>query len=452
MLHASRAEILPLVVIEALACETPVVASDSGGVCELVRDAETGRSFAPGDAEGAAAALARSLDRPDEATALAVRGGRVVREECDHERVVDRLLDWFAEAIEADARRTGQATGHIPHYGVRGALVGRVEAEVRRRPIPYRIARRLRHAPRIALHLASRAARRAGLAPRLGQLAQYEPRPLEIPASYDAAPEPLAHPPVVSIVTPSLDHGRFLERTLASVADQGYPALEHVVRDGGSHDETPAILAAWADRLHDVVSAPDGGQAPALNRGFERTSGEIMAWLNADDVLLPGALHYVARHFSLHPDVDVVYGHRVLIDSDDREIGRWIVPAHDPEVLRWADFVPQETLFWRRRAWEKTGAHLDESFHFAMDWDLLLRFARAGLSIERLPRFLGGFRVHAAQKTRAWEALGAAEMDRLRLRELGFLPRPDQIHRRLWRYSLRHLRLHAAWRMGLARF
>lgn len=329
---------------------------------------------------------------------------------------------------------------------------GRLEEAVRRRTIPYKIARRVRHAPRLALHLASVAARRVGIAPRIGQLAHHAPRPIEIPPEYRAAPESREPLPLISIVTPSLDQGHFLERTLASVADQGYPAVEHVVCDGGSSDGTAQVLAAWADRLHDVVSGPDGGQTPAINRGFERSHGEIMAWLNADDVLLPGALHYVARHFVEHPEIDVVYGHRVLIDPDDQEIGRWIVPDHDDEVLRWADFVPQETLFWRRRAWEKVGARLDESFRFAMDWDLLLRFARAELTIVRLPRFLAGFRVHPAQKSHAWEHVGEVEMDRLRLRELGFRPHPQQVHRRLWRYYLRHLALHAAWRTGLVRF
>ena len=82
-----------------------------------------------------------------------------------------------------------------------------------------------------------------------------------------------------------------------------------------------------------------------------------MAWLNADDLLLPGTLHYVASYFQRHRDVEVIYGHRVIIDEQDREIGRWVLPPHDADVLRWADYVPQETLilFWRRRLWERTG-------------------------------------------------------------------------------------------------
>src|SRR5207302_369335 len=139
--------------------------------------------------------------------------------------------------------------------------------------------------------------------------------------------------------------------------------------------------------------------ANGLNVGFEHATGEIMAYLNSDDVLLPGALNYVANYFREHPEVDVVYGHRVVIDEYDQEIGRWVLPGHDDEVLSWADYVPQETLFWRRRIWEDAGGMIDESFRFAIDWDLLIRFRDAGARMARLPRFLGGFRVHPHQKT-----------------------------------------------------
>ena len=112
-------------------------------------------------------------------------------------------------------------------------------------------------------------------------------------------------------------------------------------------------------------------------------------------MLLPGALHYVAGFFLDHPEVDVLYGHRVLIDEENREIGRWVLPAHDERTLRWADYVPQETLFWRRRVWEEVGACFDESYRFAVDWDFLLRLQRIGARFARVPRFLGAFRVHS---------------------------------------------------------
>ena len=119
-----------------------------------------------------------------------------------------------------------------------------------------------------------------------------------------------------------------------SMFDQSYPNLEYYVQDGGSSDGTIEIIKRYADRLTGWDSRPDNGQSQAINLGFAKTSGEIMAWLNSDDILLPGALSCVAEYFRLHPEVDVIYGYRVLIDEDDQEIGRWILPAHDDEVLR----------------------------------------------------------------------------------------------------------------------
>src|SRR6202162_2378644 len=99
-----------------------------------------------------------------------------------------------------------------------------------------------------------------------------------------------------------------------------------------------------------------------------------MAWLNSDDIMLPGALAYVATYFNQHPGIDVVYGHRILIHENDQQNGRWVMPGHNYDLLSWADYIPQETLFWRRRIWDKVGGRVDESFRFAMDWDLLVRF------------------------------------------------------------------------------
>lgn len=250
---------------------------------------------------------------------------------------------------------------------------------------------------------------------------QYSPKPIQIPDYYHKAPVfALPSPPLVSIVTPAFNHAQFLERTLQSVLQQNYSNLEYIVQDGGSTDGTDQILETYRTKLKSGVSCPDGGQANAINLGFEHTNGQIMAWLNSDDMLLPGAISYVVAFFLSHPEVDAVYGHRVIIDENDQEIGRWIMPSHDDELLRWADYIPQETLFWRRRIWQKVGASLDESFQFALDWDLLLRFQDAGAKFARLPRFLGAFRVHAAQKTQAIiDGTGQEEMHRLRLRNHG---------------------------------
>ena len=197
------------------------------------------------------------------------------------------------------------------------------------------------------------------LKPRLGVLNQYPPRELHFPTHYYNVAT-LSVVPKISIVTPSYNQSVFLERTLKSVLEQSYPDLEYLVQDGGSTDDTVTVLKRYDDRLTGWTSCADKGQANAINIGFSKSSGEIMAWLNSDDILLPGTLFYVADYFTRHPDVDVVYGHRILIDENDQDIGRWMMPPHDDQVISWADFIPQETMFWRRRIWEKAGGHINE--------------------------------------------------------------------------------------------
>lgn len=302
-------------------------------------------------------------------------------------------------------------------------------------------------ARRAQLELSS--GRRRWLRPRLGHLRHYLPRPLEIPARYLAEP-PVASGPVVSVVTPTLNSERFLERTLRSVLDQGYAPLEYLVKDGGSADGTLALLERYRERLAAVRIGKDTGQADALNQGFREATGELLAYLNGDDLFLPGTLRYVARYFLEHPEVDVVYGHRVLIDADDQEIGRWVLPRHDSRILSWADYVPQETLFWRRRIWERAGSRLDDSFQFAMDWELLLRFRACGARFVRLPRFLGAFRVHEDQKTSARMGdVGLQEMARLRLSVHGRLVTEAEVRRGVWGYLVRHMAYQKLYRAGV---
>jgi glycosyltransferase involved in cell wall biosynthesis len=259
--------------------------------------------------------------------------------------------------------------------------------------------------------------------------------------------------PQISIVTPSFSQGGFIERTLLSVIDQQYPALEYFVQDGNSKDKTVEVLQEYQEKLSGWASEKDSGQSQAINRGFAKTSGEIMAWLNSDDLLLPGSLQTVGDYFNRHPDVDVVYGNRLMIDGDDQEIGRWIMPGHDGNVLSWVDYVPQETLFWRRRLWDKVGGHIDESFCFAMDWDLLVRFRDAGAKFAHIPQFLGAFRVHSEQKTSAAiNTVGFQEMDRIRERLLGRIPSQSEIRRAVLPFLLKHLWVDILYRIKIKVF
>ena len=283
--------------------------------------------------------------------------------------------------------------------------------------------------------------------PKLGLLSQYSPRPL--PPGHDTQPRQLAPLPRISIVTPSLNQAAYLERTIRSVLDQDYSALEYIVADGASSDASAAILERYRSALHSYESAPDRGPASALNRAFARSSGEIMAWLDSGDLLLPKALHTVAAFLVSHPQVDVVYGHRVVIDERDLEVGRWVLPPHDDAALTWADFIPQESLFWRRRIWERVGGAVDESFQFAPDWDLILRFLAVGAKFARIPRFLGAFRIYSQQKTEArMETDGHPEVARIRERCHGRVVSQDEIEVKLRPYLRRHLLYHKLSRLG----
>jgi len=254
-------------------------------------------------------------------------------------------------------------------------------------------------------------------------------------------------------VTPSLNQGRFLADAIESVVGQSMPPLEYVIQDGGSDDCSRDVIERYASRLHHWESAADDGQSAALNRGFERTSGEIMGWLNADDLLLPGTLAHVAGFLRRNPGVDVVYGHRVLIDEHCKEIGRQVIPRHTDRILAWADFVPQETIFWRRSAWEAAGSRFDESFDCAMDWDFLVRLREAGARMVRLPRFLGAFRVHGDQKTTTLgPTTGTDEMRRIRRRLHGRDVPQDEVLRKVRGYLLQHVALDQLYRRGFLRY
>ncbi len=249
----------------------------------------------------------------------------------------------------------------------------------------------------------------------------YAPRPVNIAAVGRTA---TGHPmPKISIVVPSFNQGRFIAATLQSIVDQNYPKLQLIVVDGGSKDETVEVIKQYAAHIDWWVSEPDSGQTAAINKGFGRSSGEIMAWINSDDLAAPGSLFRVADWFAAHPETDVVYGDRLLIDENGDEVSRWILPSHSRRVLDWADFIPQETLYWRRSAWNLVGARLDESFRFAMDWDFLLRLSSKQVNFEHLPFFLGMFRVHQNQKTSSqMTSVGQQEMQILRRRSLGYTP------------------------------
>jgi glycosyltransferase involved in cell wall biosynthesis len=222
--------------------------------------------------------------------------------------------------------------------------------------------------------------------------------------------------PRISIITPSYNQARYVGWTARSVFLQRYPTLEYILMDGGSKDDTVKVLEPYRDRFAYFTSERDKGQSDAVHRGLQRATGDILAYLNSDDMLAPGALHFVADFFRRNPDVDVVYSHRVTVDSNNKALYYWMLPRHWTWYqLRW-DLIPQETTFWRRRLFEQCG-NVDPTFRFALDYDLFSRFMTAGARFERVNRFLGVFRTHEEAKTTQWlNTIGEDEISLVRQR------------------------------------
>lgn len=224
--------------------------------------------------------------------------------------------------------------------------------------------------------------------------------------------------PLVSIVTPSFNQSAYLKQTMQSVFSQTYPHIEYIVVDGGSQDGSREIIAGYAQRLAWWVSEPDQGQTDAINKGFARSTGRYLAWLNADDILHPHAVAEAVAYLEEHPQTGLVYGDADFIDAAGRVVGRFPAAQTDYARLRRGYVhIPQQAAFWRADLWQQVGP-LDPSFVFAMDYDLWVRLAKIS-RIQYLPRLWAQFRLHADSKTiqndqRAWD-----EMLRVHWREGG---------------------------------
>jgi glycosyltransferase involved in cell wall biosynthesis len=219
--------------------------------------------------------------------------------------------------------------------------------------------------------------------------------------------------PWISMVTPSFNQAEFLPRTLASVAGQRYPRVEHIVMDGGSTDGSVDIIEKFSSRLAYWESEADRGPAHAVNKGFQRTTGEILSWLNSDDMLADGAIDLVGRTFRDHPEIDVIFGNALYIDEKDEPIlmdhgayktalyfGKVQPVSAIPAYWSYVHAVPQPTVFFRKRILEKAG-YLDEQYKCIFDFDLFFRFCTAG-KLLKVERTLAFYRIHERAKTSEW--------------------------------------------------
>ena len=205
--------------------------------------------------------------------------------------------------------------------------------------------------------------------------------------------------PLVSIVTPSYNQASFLEQTIRSVLVQDYPRIEYMVIDGGSTDDSVEVIRNHADRLAYWVSKKDSGQADAINKGFSRAHGEILAWLNSDDYYLPGAISSAVKRLEENPEVVLVYGDMLAVDATGQPINILRYRQLSLEDLLCFQIIGQPSVFFRRSAFERAGP-LDVSFHFMLDHHLWIRLAQQGRILHE-PQVWSAARYHPAAKNRA---------------------------------------------------
>ena len=205
--------------------------------------------------------------------------------------------------------------------------------------------------------------------------------------------------PRISIITPSFNQAAFLERTILSVLDQGYPNLEYIVVDGGSTDGSVEIIKRYASRLAYWVSEPDRGQSHAINKGLQRATGEWVGWQNSDDPYLPGSFARVAEAARKNPQAGLIIGDMQLIAADDGVIRdqRYVRPTYRA-LLAEGMVLTNQASFWRRDLHARIG-WLDESLHYGFDYEWFLRVLQTGCRAVHIPEILGALRYHADTKT-----------------------------------------------------
>jgi glycosyltransferase involved in cell wall biosynthesis len=202
----------------------------------------------------------------------------------------------------------------------------------------------------------------------------------------------------ISIVTPSYNQATFLPSTIRSIRDQNYPNMEYIIIDGGSHDGSVDIIRQYEKFLTYWVSEPDRGQSDAINKGWKRVTGDIVGYLNSDDLLLPGSLDRVSAFFEKNENIDFIYGNAIYINESGETIGRLHGYPFDLHLLLLRKItIPQPAMFFRKSILDDIG-YLDENLHYSMDFDFWLRTAKHH-TLEHIPHDLAAMRLHSEAKT-----------------------------------------------------
>lgn len=225
--------------------------------------------------------------------------------------------------------------------------------------------------------------------------------------------------PRFTIVTPNWNGRAYLRPCLDSVLEQNYPELEYIVVDGASTDGSRLLIDEYRPRLSTVICEPDNGHADALNKGFDASTGELMGWINSDDVILPGTLSFVARLFQARPDIEWITGRPSSMNADG--VIEWMGATRPWSRLRFLagdnQWIQQESTFWRRSLWERAGARLDTDFRLANDFELWCRFFRHA-ELHTVDRHLGCFRVRPGQRSIVFKTRYETEAKAILGREL----------------------------------
>lgn len=216
--------------------------------------------------------------------------------------------------------------------------------------------------------------------------------------------------PKVSIITPSFNQAQFLEKTIKSVLGQNYSNMEYIIVDGGSSDDSISVIRRFGDQLAYWVSEKDNGQSHAINKGLSKATGEIVGWINSDDIYYPGALSSAVRFFEHHPEVDVIFSDYNFIDHSDHVIRTRKEIPFDFDTYLWTKRCYHANCagFFRKRCFDTFGG-LREDLHFGMDYELYLRFAKNGCKFMHVREVWGAYRVHHESKTTVAAEKGFAD-------------------------------------------